>query len=77
MPSSPRDASEYYRVAEVALSALGTDERALEVNAIAAAILATVPARTVRKARRRLERTQARRAGNGSLPPSLSWGDES
>lgn len=46
MSTEPRDPAEYYRVAEVALSTLGTDERALEVNAIAAAILATVPARS-------------------------------
>ena len=82
MSTEPRDPAEYYRVAEVALSTLGTDERALEVNAIAAAILATVPARTARRSRRRLQGMQARKArrhsdGDGGLPRSFDWGDDS
>jgi len=82
MTTEPRDPAEYYRVAEVALSTLGTDERALEVNAIAAAILATVPARTARRSRRRLQRMQARKArrhsnSDSSLPRNLTWGDQS
>ena len=82
MSTEPRHPADYYRVAEVALSTLGTDERALEVNAIAAAILATVPARTARRSRRRLQRMQARKArrhsdGDGGLPRSFDWGDDS
>jgi hypothetical protein len=76
VPTQPRSAAEHYADAERLLAAAESSiiEQIPSTSALIAlthAILTLSPRRA-----RRVER-QARHAGTGGLPPSLSWGVES